>query len=119
MSQFAPFVVIPPFTSCETSIIVYGQGSPPYNLYPIQTGIPFFLGILPRVPKLIQFHHHLIGSLNATSLEAIPLQKIAGAFYWNVDLPVGSNVTWVVIDALGATGFSSPRAIQPGNTICG
>lgn len=67
--SYNPFVVIPPLTSCETAYIVYGQGSAPYNVFPISSG-----------------------GTNATSLEAIPVQQNAGVLSWRVDFDPGANL---------------------------
>lgn len=30
--SYLPFIVVPPFTSCSNSFIIFGQGTAPYNV---------------------------------------------------------------------------------------
>ncbi|KAI5478452.1 hypothetical protein MNV49_005093 [Pseudohyphozyma bogoriensis] len=90
---YDPFIVVPPFTACETAFIVFGQGTAPYSIFPIATS-----------------------SSNASSLEnGIPSQKEAGVFEWKCDFDSGANITWALTDAKGKTAFSSYRVVQTGS----
>ncbi|ORY69289.1 hypothetical protein BCR35DRAFT_322258 [Leucosporidium creatinivorum] len=84
-----PFILAPPLSTCESAFLVFGQGSPPYTIFPIASG-----------------------SNNGTSLENIPVQAEAGVLEWRVDFNAGANITFVVIDAVGTSAFSDFRVVQ-------
>ncbi|KAM0755815.1 hypothetical protein T439DRAFT_320522 [Meredithblackwellia eburnea MCA 4105] len=90
--SYAPFIVAPPFTSCQDSYLVFGQGTPPYRIYPIATG-----------------------DKNGTSLETLPIQGQAGVFKWKVDFDAGANITWTLVDSNGAYAYSTFRVVQTGS----
>ncbi|KAL8286221.1 hypothetical protein RQP46_004709 [Phenoliferia psychrophenolica] len=87
--SYAPFIVAPPFTSCEQSYLVFGQGTAPYQIFPISSG-----------------------DKSGTSLEGIPLQAAAGVFEWRVDFDSGANITWVLVDAKGLSAYSDARSAK-------
>jgi hypothetical protein len=66
---YAPFVLAPPLTACDTAYLTFGQGSAPYVLNIISTG-----------------------DSNGTSLEQLPVQGSAGVFKWRVDFNEGANM---------------------------
>jgi len=89
-SEYGPYVLSPPLTSCEKAYIVFGQGSPPYNLNIIPTGN------------------------GSQLLETLPLQHKAGVFTWDVDYQPGANITFVLTDSRGQNAYSDFRVVQAG-----
>ncbi|CEQ38739.1 SPOSA6832_00196, partial [Sporobolomyces salmonicolor] len=69
--HYAPYIVAPPFTSCQHSYVVFGQGTPPYTINVIPTS-------------------------GNGSLEQLPVQKNAGFYRWRVDFDPGANIFRVV-----------------------
>ena len=37
IARYEPYVVVPPLSTCEPAYILYGQGTPPYRLFPSQS----------------------------------------------------------------------------------
>ncbi|BGO96527.1 A-agglutinin anchorage subunit [Rhodotorula toruloides ATCC 204091] len=93
---YQPFIVAPPFTSCEQSYLVFGQGTPPYTINVIATG-----------------------DVNGTSLEQLPLQFNPGVFRWTADFLPGANITFSLHDAKGQQAYSQFRVVQTGSgAVC-
>ncbi|BGP21562.1 A-agglutinin anchorage subunit [Rhodotorula toruloides] len=89
---YQPFIVAPPFTACEQSYLVFGQGTAPYTINVIATG-----------------------DVNGTSLEQLPLQHEPGVFRWTVDFLPGANITFSLHDAKGQQAYSQFRVVQTGS----
>ncbi|GAA5842992.1 hypothetical protein JCM11251_007307 [Rhodosporidiobolus azoricus] len=93
---YAPFIVAPPLTCCEHAYLVYGQGTPPYDINVISTG-----------------------DANGTSLEAIPRRDKDGVVRWRVDFNEGANITFALTDGSGQQAYSQYRVVQAGEvTTC-
>ncbi|GAA5892044.1 hypothetical protein JCM6882_005674 [Rhodosporidiobolus microsporus] len=93
---YSPFIVVPPLTCCEHAYLVYGQGTPPYDINIISTG-----------------------DANGTSLEAISQRDRAGVVRWRVDFNEGANITFSLTDANGQQAYSQYRVVQAGEaTTC-
>ncbi|GAA5864947.1 hypothetical protein JCM1840_005688 [Sporobolomyces johnsonii] len=87
---YAPYIVAPPFTSCQQSYIVFGQGTPPYTI-------------------------NIIPTAGNGSLEQLPVQKQAGFYRWRVDFDAGANITFALTDAAGQQAYSQYRVVQEGD----
>ncbi|GAA5896510.1 uncharacterized protein JCM6883_006928 [Sporobolomyces salmoneus] len=95
-SEYGPFLLSPPLTSCEQAYIVFGQGSPPYTI-----------DILPTSGNY------------SNLLETLPIQHSAGYFHWTVDFQPGANITFALTDKNGQHAYSDFRVVQAGEkTSC-
>ncbi|GAA5918336.1 hypothetical protein JCM1841_002176 [Sporobolomyces salmonicolor] len=90
--HYAPYIVAPPFTSCQHSYVVFGQGTPPYTINVIPTS-------------------------GNGSLEQLPVQKNAGFYRWRVDFDPGANITFALTDAAGQQAYSQFRVVQEGDML--
>ncbi|KAK4052563.1 hypothetical protein OIO90_004332 [Microbotryomycetes sp. JL221] len=80
----------PSVVSCLNTRLSFGGGTPPY-----------YISVVPA------------GDVGAAPLVTLPPQ-IGTSYTWPVELPAGSNITFVIRDSEGILNFSSPVTVQQG-----
>ncbi|GAA5913365.1 hypothetical protein JCM6882_004101 [Rhodosporidiobolus microsporus] len=93
---YDPYIVVPPFTSCEDSYLLFGQGTPPYTLSVIGSG-----------------------DSNWTVIETLPRQSREGALKWKVDFNEGANIGRAPFLSSGKTQESSGDNAPGGRRFAG